>query len=75
MKLSVSIPDDDVEFIDHYAGEHGLDTRSGVVQRALSLLRATELGEDYAAAWREWTDADGVLWEETVADGLESNSG
>ena len=75
MKLSVSIPDDDVEFIDHYAVEHGLDTRSGVVQRALSLLRASELGDDYAAAWQEWTDDDGDLWEETVADGLDTDSG
>ena len=71
MKLSVSIPDDDVQFIDHYADEHGLDTRSGVVHRALSLLRATELGQDYASAWQEWADADGNLWDAAVADGLE----
>lgn len=73
MKLSVSIPDDDVEFIDHYADEHGLDTRSGVVQRALSLLRANELGEDYAAAWQEWADEDGGLWDAALADGLEAS--
>ena len=70
MKLSVSIPDDEIEFIDRYASEHGVDSRSGVVQRALSVLRATELGEDYAAAWDEWDQSDAAAWEPSVADGL-----
>ena len=70
MKLSVSIPDEDVEFIDRYASEHEVESRSGVVQRALSLLRASELGEDYAAAWDEWEGSEGEAWEPTVADGL-----
>lgn len=71
MKLSVSIPDEDVEFIDQYADEHGVDSRSAVLQRALSLLRASALGNDYAAAWDEWLASDADLWETTVADGLE----
>ncbi|HKN91459.1 MAG TPA: ribbon-helix-helix domain-containing protein [Acidimicrobiia bacterium] len=71
MKLSVSIPDEDVEFIDRYADEHGVESRSAVVQRALSLLRANELGEDYATAWSEWSGSDAELWETTVGDGLE----
>lgn len=70
MKLSVSMSDDDVEFIDHYANEHGVETRSAVVQRALSLLRTSELGEDYAAAWDEWNSSDAHAWESTAADGV-----
>jgi Arc/MetJ-type ribon-helix-helix transcriptional regulator len=70
MKLSVSLPDDDVEFIDRYAREHAVGSRSGVVQRALSLLRANELGEDYAAASDEWESSEAEVWEETAADGL-----
>lgn len=70
MKLSVSLPDQDLEFIDHYAVEHGVDSRSGVVQHALSLLRVTELGDDYAAAWDEWDSSDGADWDTTAADGL-----
>lgn len=73
MKLSVSLPDEDVEFIDHYAETHLVRSRSGVVQRALTLLRTTELGEDYAAAWDEWDEAAGAAWESTVADGLAAN--
>lgn len=74
MKLSVSLPDEDVEFIDQYAGEHGMESRSGVVQRALSLLRASELGDDYAAAWEEFSADDGELWAAADADGLEDVS-
>jgi len=70
MKLSVSLPNEDLEFIDHYATEHGVESRSGVVQRAVSLLRATELGDDYAAAWNEWGSSDGPHWDTTIGDGL-----
>lgn len=71
VKLSVSIPDEDIEFIDQYADEHRLESRSGVLQRAVSLLRASELADDYAAAWAEWTGSDRELWATTDADGLE----
>ena len=72
MKLSISLPDDTVGFIDRYAGERGVPSRSGVVQRAVSLLRAAELGEDYADAWGEWAqDTDSEAWEMTAGDGLE----
>lgn len=62
--------DDDVDFLDHYAAEHGVESRSAVVQRAVSLLRVTELGDDYAAAWSAWAEADAELWDAAVGDGL-----
>ena len=70
MKLSVSIPDDDVLFIDRYAAEHAVRSRSGVVKRALSLLRANELGEAYAEAWADWAHSDQDVWDSTAGDGL-----
>ncbi|MDQ3738896.1 MAG: ribbon-helix-helix domain-containing protein [Actinomycetota bacterium] len=70
MKLSVSIPDEDIAFVDHYADEHRLASRSRVVQRALSLLRASELGDDYAAAWLEWDTGEAELWDVTAGDGV-----
>ncbi len=70
MKLSVSLPDEDIEFIDEYATEHGVDTRSAVVHRAVALLRASELGEAYAAAWADWENSEADLWDVTVGDGL-----
>jgi hypothetical protein len=70
VKLSVSMPDDDVEFLDQYASDHGIESRSGVMQKAVALLRATELGEDYAAAWDEWQASDDAEWDVVSNDGL-----
>jgi Arc/MetJ-type ribon-helix-helix transcriptional regulator len=44
MKISVSLPDEDVEFLDQYARSIGAGSRSAVVQRAIRLMRAAELG-------------------------------
>jgi Arc/MetJ-type ribon-helix-helix transcriptional regulator len=71
MKLSVSLPDEDVEFLDEYARIAGIKSRSAVVQRALRVLRAAELGPAYAQAWQDWdTSDDADLWESVSADGL-----
>jgi Arc/MetJ-type ribon-helix-helix transcriptional regulator len=75
VKVSVSIADEDVEFLDRYAAEHGVASRSGVVQRAVSLLRAVELGDDYAAAWADWDGPDAEQWEAVVEDGLGAGGG
>ena len=39
MKLSVSLPDVDIEFLDAYANQHAISTRSGALQRAIAALR------------------------------------
>lgn len=71
MKLSVSLPEDDVAFIDSYVARTELTTRSGVVQRALELLRAAQLEDAYADAWDEWADSgEAQAWESVTADGL-----
>lgn len=70
MKLSVSLPAEDVEFLDGYAREQGIESRSAVLHRALRLLRASGLGAAYEDAWREWMVADGDPWDSTASDGL-----
>ena len=71
MKVSVSIPESDVEFLDNYAESHGMASRSAALQRAIRLLRADELSRHYAAAFTEWTDfPDNSAWDATAADGL-----
>ncbi len=71
MKISVSIPEGDVEFLDDYAATHGMASRSAALQRAIRLLRANELSRHYAAAFAEWADdADSRVWDDAVADGL-----
>jgi Arc/MetJ-type ribon-helix-helix transcriptional regulator len=73
MKVSVSLPGEDVQFLDEYAREQGLDSRSAAVHRAVRLLRAGELGGAYESAWREWASSeDGAPWDSTTGDGLGS---
>lgn len=73
MKVSVSLPDEDIEFLDAYARSVGARSRSAVLQRAVRLLRATELGPAYAQAWQEWeADGDSEVWESVSGDGLDN---
>lgn len=72
MKLSVSLAEEDVEFLDAYARTVGAPSRSAVIQRAIRLLRASELGSDYAQAWDEWNaGGDADLWETVTGDGID----
>ena len=71
MKLSVSLPDEDVEFLDAYAVAQGVESRSAVLHRAVRLLRASELTDAYEEAWEEWnSSSDAALWESSAADGV-----
>jgi Arc/MetJ-type ribon-helix-helix transcriptional regulator len=71
MKVSVSLPDEDIEFLDQYARSQGYESRSAVVHRAVRLLQTAELGKGYEEAWDEWSSSKtGDEWETTVGDGL-----
>jgi Arc/MetJ-type ribon-helix-helix transcriptional regulator len=71
MKLSISLPDEDVAVLDEFAQRSGLVSRSAAVRHAIRLLRDPELEQDYAAAWKEWEESgDQAAWEGTAADGL-----
>jgi Arc/MetJ-type ribon-helix-helix transcriptional regulator len=72
MKVSVSLPQEDVQFLDAYAREQGFGSRSAALHQAVRLLRAAELGDAYQGAWQEWRD-DGsdAVWALTSADGLD----
>ena len=72
MKVSVSLPGGDVEFLDEYAKARGLESRSAAVQRAVRMLRASELAAEYRGAFEEWEAHEpSRAWDATVADGLE----
>jgi Arc/MetJ-type ribon-helix-helix transcriptional regulator len=71
MKVSVSLPEEDVEFLDAYADSQGFTSRSAVLHKAVRLLRASGLGAAYEDAWQEWaTEGDADLWNVTLDDGL-----
>jgi Arc/MetJ-type ribon-helix-helix transcriptional regulator len=71
MKLSVSLPDEDVAALDDYARAQGLRSRSAALQRAIRMLRHPALEQDYAAAWDEWeASGEEAAWEAAASDGL-----
>jgi Arc/MetJ-type ribon-helix-helix transcriptional regulator len=71
MKVSVSLPEADVEFLDAYARSQGIQSRSAVIHRAVRLLRADQLTSDYEDAWRDWAAGGHAdLWEPTSGDGI-----
>ena len=75
MKVSVSLPGDDVRFLDEYAVEQGLESRSAALHKAVRLLRAAELGASYESAWNEWSAAgDAERWDRTVGDGVATDA-
>lgn len=72
MKLSVSLPDEDVEFLDALIRDRQAKSRSAGIQQALRLLRAVELTDAYAEAWQEWETSDEgeAAWSATTSDGI-----
>ena len=71
MKVSVSLPDEDVEFLDAYAQAQGLASRSAVLHKAVRLLRGVELVPAYEDAFASWdASEDSADWDATAADSI-----
>ena len=71
MKLSVSLPEEDVALLDEFARAAGLPSRSAALHHAVRMLRLSDLEQDYEAAWQEWEASGGQeAWSGTVADGI-----
>ena len=72
MKLSVSLPDKDIAFIDQYIAEHGERSRSAVIRKALDVLLTEQLVEDYVEAFRKWeASGEEEVWDVAAGDGLD----
>jgi antitoxin MazE9 len=71
MKVSVSLPGDDVAFLDEYAHANAYPSRSSVVHHAIRVLRLGGLQEAYGDSWAEW-DASGEAgsWDVVAGDGV-----
>lgn len=71
MKVSVSLPDEDVEFLDTYAEAQGLPSRSAVLHKAVRLLRGAELAPAYEDAFVSWEDSGAAAdWDITSGDNV-----
>ena len=66
MKISVNIPDDQVEFVDSRVSEGLYSSRSAAFAEALRLWRLTELEAGYEEAFAEVDPA----WDAVESDGL-----
>ncbi|MCS0499183.1 ribbon-helix-helix domain-containing protein [Protaetiibacter mangrovi] len=67
VKVSISLPSDDLAYVDTQTLSGRYASRSAALHDAIRMLRESELADAYAEAFGEWQD-DG--WESTAADGL-----
>jgi antitoxin MazE9 len=71
MKVSVSLPEEDVIFLDEYAQSQGIESRSAVVHKAVGLLRASELDDAYEDAFTSWSpEGEAGAWDAVAGDGV-----
>jgi Arc/MetJ-type ribon-helix-helix transcriptional regulator len=71
MKLSVSLPEEDVAYLDQYVEQNPATSRSAALHEAIKLLRLAALESAYEDAYAEWeASEDAALWDGTTADGL-----
>lgn len=71
MKISVSLPQEDVTFVDQYAERTEAESRSAVIHAAIELLRQAQLEQEYAEAFAEWDGSeDAEFWDQFSGDGL-----
>jgi Arc/MetJ-type ribon-helix-helix transcriptional regulator len=69
-KISVSLPQDLMAFVNYYQSGHKAYNRSDVIRDALVALREQELESAYAAANKEIDP----LFDNCVADGLNEDN-
>jgi Arc/MetJ-type ribon-helix-helix transcriptional regulator len=73
MKVSVSLPEEDIEFLDTYVKDHRAASRSAALHRAVGLLRTAQLADAYEDAWTSWDSSDDSdAWDTALTDGLDS---
>jgi Arc/MetJ-type ribon-helix-helix transcriptional regulator len=67
-KISVSLDEKDVAYLDSEELAGHYPSRSAAVQDAIRLLRESRLSDAYAEAFAEWDDEG--AWESAAGDGL-----
>jgi hypothetical protein len=69
LRVSLSLPEEQVHWLDGYGPANGFPTRSAVVEWAIRLLKGAELTSSYEAAWTEWRAADQAADWDAMPDG------
>lgn len=72
MKISISVDGKDLTFLDKYAADHSLGTRSVAMREAIRALRGQKLARQYEQAFTEWEGSvDQKFWEQFSGDGVD----
>ena len=75
MKVSVSLPAEDIQFLDQYAESQRFPSRSAVLHQAVRLLRGAQLGPAYEDAFVEWEESgEALAWDQTAGDGARADA-
>ena len=75
MKVSVSLPAEDIQFLDRYAESQRFPSRSAVLHQAVRLLRGAQLGPAYEDAFVEWEESgEALAWDQTAGDGVRAHA-
>lgn len=70
-KLSLSLNEKDVAFLDQQTLEGRFASRSAAVQEAVRMLRESRLADAYAEAFAEWRESgEEDVWAAASADGV-----
>jgi antitoxin ParD1/3/4 len=69
-KLSISLPKQQLDFIEDYQATHHYKTRSEVIKKALQLLQQIQLEAQYREANQETNDD----FDSTLSDGLDNET-
>jgi len=74
MKVSLSLPEEDVRFLDEQTSLGRYASRSAAAAGAIRTMRSQELTDSYVAAFDEWAaSGEAALWEATTADGIDDD--
>jgi Arc/MetJ-type ribon-helix-helix transcriptional regulator len=72
VKIGVSLPKADIEFLDDYARRSGVRSRSAALHEAVRSLRDAYLEAAYLEADGDWySSGEAEAWETVTADGLD----
>ncbi|MDL9979471.1 ribbon-helix-helix domain-containing protein [Microbacterium candidum] len=70
-KVSLSLDEHDVAFLDAETADGHFPSRSAAVQAAVRLLRESRLADAYAEAYGEWNESgEAEAWAPTSLDGI-----
>lgn len=74
MKISISLEEKDLTFLDKYASAHSLETRSAAMRKAIDALRKEELAWQYEQAFSEWEGSENQkFWDRFSGDGIDGD--